>query len=470
MKCCRSVDAVVVGAGPNGLAAALTLAQRGLEVQLFERAGEVGGACRTETWGDGYRSDWGAAVHPMALASPFFNSIQLAERLKFFMPEISIAHPLENRAALAWRSLDKTSHGLGADGVAWRTLVGGLARNSESVVSSVLDTPLRLPFQPKAAMQLAKSSLLTRCGAGLRTEAGRALLAGIVAHSVGVQPRLGVSAAGVVLASLAHSVGWPIPASGSGAITQLLAQDFLQAGGVIHLNEHITKLSDLPHAKAYLFDTSASDMVSIAGDRVTTRYANAAARVTPGDAVSKVDLVLEQPIPWKDEQVGRAGTVHVCGTQRDVRLAEYEVSKGRHAENPMIVLSQPSAFDASRAPSGKHVVWAYAHVPAGSNLPQTETILRSLERFAPGTQDLVAATRSTTAREIGTRNPAMPGGDFASGALTLRQVVGRPVLSANPWQAGNGIYLCSGAAAPGPGVHGMAGHRAAVSAIKKVFH
>ncbi|WP_374107616.1 phytoene desaturase family protein [Microbacterium sp. F2E] len=463
-------DAVVVGGGPNGLAAAWTLAAAGLHVAVFERDRVLGGGCRTDEWGSGYRSDWGSAVHPMAAASPFLRKVDIANRLRFLTPEISYAHPLETGVALAWRSLERTASELGIrDGAAWKRLLTPLIVASDEIIKAALSPVPSLAKRPRAGARLAAAGLLTRLGAGLHTSAGRALLGGVVAHSIGRQPQLGTSAAGAVLAMLAHSCGWPIPAGGSQAITDLLHADLVRFGASFHLGHEINAMDQLPAARAYFFDTSARDLVEICGSRVHSRYRRAVDRMVRGNAVSKVDIVVTEPIPWLTRDVSFAGTVHLCGDLQDIRRAEDDVARGRHSERPMIILSQPSLFDPSRAPGGLQMIWAYAHVPAGSNTPQTEAVVRSIERFAPGFRDTVVDTRATTASQIGQRNPTMVGGDFASGALSTRQLLKRPRLSPVPWLAGNGLYLCSTAAAPGPGVHGMGGYGAAQHALTHIF-
>lgn len=466
-----TVDAIVVGAGPNGLAAAWTLARAGLTVEIFEKDGTLGGGCRTETWGDGFRSDWGSAVHPMALASPFFRELDLASRVRFAVPDLSYAHPLPGVAATAWRSLDRTVDSLGKDGRAWARLLSGLIARVDATVSAALSPAVQMLTHPGTSTRLGSAALRASCGAGLRTERGQALLAGVVAHSVARQPAVGPAAAGVVLAALAHTVGWPIPLGGSSAITDLLVHDLHGFGVKIHTDTPVHDVRHLPRARAYFFDTSARTMMSAAAGalRIGARYRAALNRMIPGNAVSKVDIVLSQPIPWSDSVIGQAGTVHLGGTRSEILRAEDAVARGRHATDPMVILSQPSIFDPSRTAEGLHSVWAYAHVPAGSVLPQTEQVLDAIERHAPGVRDLVVDSRSTTAAQISTRNPTMIGGDFASGAITLRQIVARPVVSAAPWRAGENVYLCSAATAPGPGVHGMGGYGAARAALRQVY-
>ncbi|WP_349884951.1 NAD(P)/FAD-dependent oxidoreductase [Microbacterium sp. WHRI 7836] len=465
----RQVDAVVVGAGPNGLAAALTLAREGLSVELFDQDEHLGGGCRTETWGDGYLSDWGAAVHPMALASPFFRSVGLTELVEFAIPEISFAHPLADRAAIAWRSLEQTADDLGRDGRSWRALMAGLVDDHLQIADAVLSPPPTLALHPLVGMRLAKAAVSAYRGAGLRTPGGQALLAGVVGHSVGRQPQLGTSAVGVVLAALAHSVGWPIPLGGSAAITRALSNELERLGVAIHRSVKVCSMQELPRARAYLFDTSARDLLTIAQNQVNSRYVKALRRVRPGDAVSKVDLILSGPIPWSDPRLSDAGTVHLGGTAADIREAEQLVAAGRHSASPAIVLSQPSRFDPTRAPGGLHSVWAYSHVPAGSPEPQTDVVVSSIEKHAPGVRDLLVTSRATTARDIADRNPTMVAGDFASGAITTRQILARPNMSPTPWRAARHIYLCSAATAPGPGVHGMSGFGAARTALRDHF-
>jgi len=463
------LDAVVVGSGPNRLAVAWTLAQAGLDVEVFERDPQLGGGMRTDTWGDNYRADWGSAVHPMALASPFFKSVRLADRVEFVVPEASFAHPLPTGAAVAWQSAQRTAADLGRDGRRWLRLVGGLTNQVEALVEGALTSPLSLPARPIAAASLAAATLQGVMGAGLRSLGAQALLAGVVGHTIGRQPALGASAAGAVLLALAHTVGWPIPIGGSQAIADVVVGDLRRWGVRLTTDTHVDSIEDLPQARAYFFDTSARHFLQIVADRVTPGYRRGLARLRAGNAVSKVDFVTSAPIPWRSPEVGLAGSVHLCGTREDIWRAEDEVARGRHAERPMIVLSQPSTFDGTRVPEGMHSIWAYAHVPAGSTVPQTAVIEDAIERYAPGFRDTILAVRTTNAAQIGARNPTMPGGDFASGAVTLRQILARPNLRRAPWLAGDGLYLCSTATFPGPGVHGMAGYGAARHALRSTF-
>ncbi|WP_440710747.1 phytoene desaturase family protein [Herbiconiux sp. YIM B11900] len=468
-------DVVVVGSGPNGLAAAVTMARAGLSVRVHEGQATIGGGSRTaETTLPGFRHDVCSAVHPLALASGFFRRFGLAERIELIVPEASYGHPLDTEpAAVAYRDLDRTVEDLGVDGAAWRSLMGPLAEHADEVAQFTGSTLLRLPAHPITAARFGLRSL--EQGSPLwnlrfRGVRAPALLSGVAAHSIQPMPSLGTAGAALSLGTYAHSRGWAIPRGGSQAIVEALADDLLAHGGEILTESPVASLRELGSPRAVLLDTSAAGLARLAADRLPARYLAALRRFRFGNAVAKVDYALSGPVPWSDPALAQAGTVHVGGTREAIAASEADVAAGRHPHDPYVLVSQPSGFDPSRAPEGQHVLWAYTHVPADSPLDRTEAITRQIERFAPGFRDLVLASSSRTAIDLENHNPNYVGGDIAGGAATFGQLIRRPTLSLNPWATpAEGVYLCSSSTPPGPGVHGLAGWYAARRALAKEF-
>ena len=470
-----SVDAVVVGAGPNGLAAAVTLARAGLAVEVFERASTVGGGARTAaTTMPGYLHDLGSAVHPMALASPFFRAFGIESRVEFVVPEASYAHVLgPDSVGIAWHSLDATAEGLGRDGDAWRSLLGPLAAKPDALLATIGDTLVRLPPHPLTLARFGLRALEQGSPAWnlrFREQTARAMIAGLAAHASGRMPNPVRAGAGLVLGALAHARGWPIPVGGSQAISDALAADLLAHGGVIRLDHEVHDLHELPPARATLLDVSAPIAARIAGERLSAASRRRLERVRFGNASFRVDLATSAPIPWRDERLARAGTVHLGGTQAAIAAAERAISgpAGVPARHPFVLLSQPSLFDATRAPSGMHTVWAYTHVPGGSGVDASEAILSTIESAAPGFRDTIVGRHSRTAQQLELENPSLVGGDITGGVNDLRQTIARPSVF-DPWRVGDGVYLASSSAAPGPGVNGLAGWRAALAALHREF-
>jgi phytoene dehydrogenase-like protein len=468
------IDAVIVGAGVNGLAAAVVLARAGLDVEVWEANPTPGGGARTLPLTEpGFVHDWGSAVHPMALASPFFRAFGLADRIEVTAPEASYAQPLDaQRAAIAWRDLSHTVDELGPDGQAWRRLFAPLADHSDSLIATVMAPLLPLPKHPVLAARLGlrmAQTGLPRAPWGFSREAAPALLAGVFAHSISPLPSLAAAAPGLVLAMLAHTVGWPIPRGGSQAITDALIADATAHGARILLDHRVSSITDIPPARAVFFDTSPRALIAIAGDRLAPRYRRAAAHFRYGNALTKVDFALRGPVPWAASDISRAGTVHVGGTWREVAESEADVAAGRHAKRPFVLVSQPGIVDPTRAPAGAQTLWTYAHVPAGSDVDVRDSLIAQIERFAPGFRDQIIASSVTTARDLERGDANLVGGDIATGQVSLRQLVARPVLSRVPWRAGRDTYLCSAATYPGPGVHGMSGFHAARLALHEVF-
>jgi phytoene dehydrogenase-like protein len=469
-----SVDAVVVGSGPNGLAAAVTLARAGLSVAVFERASTIGGGARTaELTLPGFHHDVGSAIHPMAVASPFFRAFGLSDRIALAIPELSYAQPLDGRdAAVAWRSLERTADELGRDGAAWQSLFAPLVEHVDHLAEIAGSTLLRVPRHPITLTRLGLRILeqgAPSWNLRFREAAAPALLTGVIAHSIQKLPSIAAAAAGLVLASHAHAGGWPVPIGGSQAIIDALAADLRAHGGTITTDTHITSLSELPSSRVVLLDTSARALLDIAGDAVPDGYARTLRSVKYGNAIAKVDYALSGPVPWSDSRLQEAGTLHLGGFRAETAGGEREVARGRMPRSPYVLVAQPSAHDDSRAPNGKHVLWAYTHVPSGSPADRAEAITAQVERFAPGFRDTILAEVSSTAVDVAYSNPNYIGGDISAGAVSLQQLLRRPTL-ANPWKTPiDGVYLCSSATSPGPGVHGMAGWNAGLSALRHEF-
>lgn len=466
-------DVVVVGAGPNGLAAAVTLARAGLAVQVVERGAVGGGASTAELTLPGFRHDRGSAVHPMALASPFFRRFRLTERTPFITPRLSYAHPLPGgRAALAWRSLDRTADELGNDGAAWRRLLAPLVERASEVGRLSTGAILRVPPLPVATAWFGARVL--EQGTPLwnlrwRGDAAPALLTGVQAHAIRPLPGVGPAAAGLALAVAAHAGGWPIPVGGSGAITDVLAADLLAHGGTIDTGVDVRGPGDLSTAHVTVFDTSVPTMLGIVGGRLPAGLRARLARFRFGGAAAKVDFALDGPVPWADAAAREAVTLHLGGSRPAIAAAEAAVARGEHPADPYVLVAQPTVLDPSRAPAGKHVLWAYTHVPPGSTLDPTALVAAQIERFAPGFRDLVLASSAVSAAELARWNPNYGGGDISTGNAGVAQLLARPTASPDPWRLAAGLYLCSAAAVPGPGVHGMGGYLAARSLLRHEY-
>lgn len=472
-------DVVVVGSGPNGLAAAVVAARAGLSVRVVEAQPTLGGGARTVDLGlaDGVVHDLCSAVHPLALASPFFAAFDLRARgVRLLHPEVAYAHPLDGRpAGLAYRDLDRTVSELGADGRAWRSLLGPLAAQMDMVVALALGDQRSVP----AGLVSTRGAVVaTRFAAGLLEQGGPAwghrfsgqvapaLLTGVAAHSITPLPSLAAAGTALLLASLAHAGGWPIPEGGSQAIVNAMAADVQDFGGSIQVGWEVRRWQDLPPARAYLFDTAPRGLVGILGDRLPARYRRALGRFRYGNAAAKVDFVLSGPVPWADPRIAGAGTVHLGGTRAQMVLAEGQVAAGRHADHPVVLCSQPATVDPTRrGAAGEVPLWTYAHVPAGSDVDVTEVVVSQIERFAPGFRDLVLAARCVPAAQLGAHNQ-----NYVGGAVTMFQMIARPTPRWNPYRTPvDGVYLCSSSTPPGPGVHGMGGLYAARRMLREVF-
>lgn len=468
-------DAVVVGAGPNGLSAAIELARNGIDVLVLEAAGTVGGAARTEELTlPGFRHDVGSAVHPLGIGSPFFSSLPLEQHgLEWVHPDLPLAHPLDDgRVALLSSDLGETAAALGRDERAYRRLVGPFCRMWPTFVDHVLDAPTRVPRDPALMLRFGLRALRTigSLARPFRTAEGRALLAGNAAHAAIPLERPLAAAVGITLMVAAHSVGWPIPRGGAGSLTRALASLLESFGGSVETGVRVRSLADIPAARATLLAVTHRQVAEIAGDRLPPTYRESMATWEYGPGAFKVDWALDAPIPWGNVEVSRAGTVHLGGTLEEIARAERAPWKGRLADRPFVLLAQPTLFDPTRAPEGKHVAWAYCHVPNGWEGDATDLVEAQVERFAPGFRERVLARSIHAPADLEAWDANLVGGDVNGGALTLTQTFGPLPSTLHPWSTPvDGLYVCSASRPPGGGVHGMVGYRAAREALRRTF-
>lgn len=468
-------DAVVVGAGPNGLAAAITLAREGHSVVVFEAEDTIGGGARTaELTLPGYLHDVCSAIHPLAVASPFFRSVPLEEHgVEMIHPSAPLAHPLDDGSAvLLERSVDETADGLGVDAAAYEKLMTPLARDAQSVGDEVLG-PLRPPRHPIAMARFGRRAVRSAVGlanALFEGERAKAMFAGVAAHSMLSLRVPMTSAYGLMLIMIGHAVGWPIPRGGSQAIADGLASYLESLGGKIVTGARIESVDDLAPARAVLFDVTPRQLLQIAGRRLPDRYKRRLERYRYGPGAFKVDFAIDGPIPWKARECGRAGTVHLGGTLEEIAASEEALANGRHADRPYVLVGQQSLFDATRAPAGKHTVWAYCHVPNSSTADMTDRIENQIERFAPGFKDCILAKSIITPADLERHNANCIGGDINGGSADLRQVFMRPAPRLDPYSTpAKDIFICSSSTPPLGGVHGMCGYYGARSALRRAF-
>jgi phytoene dehydrogenase-like protein len=461
-----------VGSGPNGLAAAVTMARAGLSVHVIDGAATPGGGCRTEELTlPGFWHDVCSSVHPLATASPFFTGTDLAAfGVRLLTPKVAFAHPLDGgRAAAVVGSVDETAAGLGPDDRAYRHLLGPLAQDLPLILPTVLGPLGRsLPGHPLAMTRFGAEGLLpvSVLARRFRGDEAKSLLAGAAAHTMLPLSKPLTSAFGLLFVMIAQAVGWPFVEGGSARLTGALVTELTSLGGRMETGRWVTSLGDLPPARAVLLDVTPRQFVALAGDRLPARSRRELQRFRYGPGVCKVDWALSGPVPWQAPACREAGTVHLGGTFAEVAAAEADVAAGRHPERPFCLVAQAGVVDPGRAPAGQQTLWGYCHVPSGSAVDMSERIEAQIERFAPGFRDLILARSVRTAAEMERHNPNYVGGDITGGAGTLRQTVLRPTPRWNPYRTAlPGVYLCSASTPPGGGVHGMCGSWAAKTAL-----
>ena len=461
----------MVGSGPNGLAAAIILARAGRAVLLREAADTVGGGLRSAALTlPGFTHDICAAVHPLGVSSPLFRALPLAAHgLEWLHPPLPLAHPFDSApAARLERSIDATADALGEDGAAWRRLLRPFVAEWPELAADLL-APLRLPRHPLRLARFGLQALRSAVGLGRNRfdgDAARVLLAGNAAHAMVPLDRSPTAAFGLTLVCAAHAVGWPIARGGSQRLADALAGHFRELGGEIITGAPVTRLEEVAAARTVLFDVTPRQFLRIAGHRLPGRYRRALERFRYGGGVFKVDWALAGPIPWRDPDCHRAGTVHLVGSMRELLEAEHAVFAGRVPDRPFVLLGQPTLLDPTRAPSGRHVAWAYCHVPHGFTADMATGIEAQVERFAPGFRDLVLARHVAAPADLERHNPNLVGGDISAGVMDLQQLFFRPVAQLNPYRTPlDGVYLCSASTPPGGAVHGMCGYYAARSAL-----
>jgi phytoene dehydrogenase-like protein len=466
------LDAIVVGSGPNGLAAAIAIARAGRSVLVLEAADTVGGGLRTaELTLPGFRHDVCSAIHPLAVASPFLRRLPLAEHgLEWIEPPAAVAHPHDDgTATLLERSVTATAMRLGRDGDAYGRLFDPLVERAEAILDDALG-PLRVPLSPVVAARFGISAIRPASALArrrFRDARARALLAGLAAHSMLPLERAPSAGVALVLGLLGHTVGWPFPRGGAQALADALASQLRALGGELECGRRVDRAHDLPAARAVLLDTSPREAVRIAGALLPRRYRERLERYRYGPGAFKLDLALDGPIPWAAEECSRAATVHVGGTLDEIAAGEAAVWRGEAPERPFVIVAQQSLFDATRAPAGKHTAWAYCHVPNGSPVDMTGRIEAQIERFAPGFRERILARHALGPRELEARNPNYVGGDINGGAQDLGQLFTRPLPRLDPYSTpAAGLFLCSASTPPGGGVHGMCGYWAARAALR----
>ena len=462
-----AADVIVVGSGPNGLVAAVTLAQAGLSVTVLEAHGQIGGGTRTaELTLPGVLHDVCSASHPFGVASPALSALPLdAYGLEWRRADIDLAHPLDgDRVGVLRMSLDRTAAGLGRDAGAWRRVFGPLLRGFPDLADEVLGP---IVHRPRHAIRLARFGLravpsATVLARAFRTDEARALFAGSAAHIMRPLTRPATASVGVMLTAAAHHVGWPVAVGGSQAITTALARLLVDLGGTIETGVEVASLAQLPPSASVVFDTAPGALDAIAGDRLPPRTRRAFGRWRHGPAAFKLDLAVDGGVPWTSEPCRRAGVVHLGGTIEEIVSTEAAVARGRLPERPFVLVGQQYLCDPQRSVGDVHPIWAYAHVPSGYAGDASETIIDQIERFAPGIRERIVGRHVMSPSDLGAYNANYVGGDIATGANDLRQLLFRPRVALDPYGTGTaGLYLCSAATPPGAGVHGMCGHHAA---------
>jgi phytoene dehydrogenase-like protein len=464
----------VVGSGPNGLAAAVTLAQAGVQTVLREARPTVGGGlCSDELTLPGFVHDACSAVYAVALTSPFFISLPLDRfGLEWIQPPVPLAHPLDDgSAALLERSLDATAQGLGPGGRAWKRLHEPFVREWPRLAGDLLAPPLRFPHSPLLMARFGLQALrpATSVARGLPGVGAQALFAGNAAHSFLSLDEPGTAAFGLMLSGAGHAVGWPIPRGGSQRIADALAGYFRSLGGEIVTSAPVERLEELQDSRLILLDLTPRQVLRIAGGTLPAGYRRALERYRYGSAAFKLDWALDAQVPWTAPECAQAGTLHLGGTLEEIAASEAAHVHGGLHDRPFVLFVQPTLFDPTRAPPGKHIGWAYCHVPHGYAGDAVERIERQVERFAPGFRERILARSVLTPADLERRNPNLVGGDLSGGVMDLRQIFARPILRPTPYRTPlRGVYICSSSTPPGGGVHGMSGHHAALAALAEI--
>lgn len=470
----KEYDAVVVGSGPNGLAAAITMQQQGLSVLLIEGKDTIGGGLRTaELTLPGFRHDVCSAIHPMAVASPFFDSLPLEQYgLRFIQPALAAAHPFDDgTAAFLSRSLQDTAIDLGVDKQAYLDLIGPLVRDWDKLVGGIL-APFRFPDHPMLMARFGLKALQSARSIAHRfsTEKAKGLWAGMTAHSIQPLTNYTTAAIGMVLSAVGHVHGWPVPKGGSQSVADALCRYFIALGGKVETGHMLKSLAGLPQAKVVLFDLTPRQLLDIAAEEFSWLYKWQLKNYRYGMGVFKIDWALSEQIPFTATACREAGTVHIGNTFAEIARTEQLSSSGVHPEKPFVLLAQPSVFDAGRAPAGKHTAWAYCHVPNGSTKDMTKAIEDQVERFAPGFKDIILDKHVMNTVQVEAYNPNYVGGDINGGVIDVRQLYTRPALRISPYRtSAKAMYICSSSTPPGGGVHGMCGYYAAKQALADIF-
>lgn len=470
----KEFDAIVIGSGPNGLAAAITLQQQGLSVLIIEGKDTIGGGLRSaELTLPGFMHDVCSAIHPMAVASPFFNTLPLAEHgLEYIYPEHAAAHPFDGgTAAILTASYERTASLLGADEKTYRKFIQPVLKNWKILLDEIL-APLHFPRHPLvlADFGLKAITAASYLSKKFTTKEARGLWGGMAAHSLQPLSNLATSAIGLVLMAAGHKGGWPIPKGGSQQVANALAAYFVSLGGKVETGAYVKSLKNLPSSDAILFDITPRQLLEIAGHRFSNLYKWQLEKYRYGMGVFKIDFALDGPIPFTNVECSKAGTIHLGNTFEEIALGEKQTAAGKYPDKPFVLLAQQSLFDPCRAPDGKHTAWAYCHVPNGSTTDRTSAIEQQIERFAPGFRDRILARHVMNTAQLESYNPNYIGGDINGGIIDIGQLFTRPALRYSPYRTSErGLYICSSSTPPGGGVHGMCGYHAAQRVLKDIF-
>ena len=475
MSTLNEFDAVVVGSGPNGLSAGVLLAQQGLKVKIIEAKDTIGGGTRTkELTEPGFLHDVCSSVHPTGIGSPYLKTLPLDEYgLEWIHPEIPVAHPFDDGDAfLAFKSLDQTIEQAGKDGKHYRNLIEDFVKTWDSL-SHDLFAPIRIPNNPLSMARFGWFGMMSArllANSMFDEKRTRGFFAGLAGHSILPLSKAFTGSFGLVFATSIHAVGWPVAKGGSASITNALAKYFESLGGVIETGNEVTDIESITESEVVLFDLTPKQIEKIAGSELPLPFRSKLLSYKYGPGTFKMDFALSEPVPWKNEGCRKAGTVHLGSTLEEITHSEAEVWKGNHPEKPYVLVTQQSLFDSTRAPEGKHTLWAYCHVPNGSDKDCSEEIIAQIERYAPGFRDTIISSHSMNAAQFESYNPNYIGGDINGGAQFFRQLIARPVMRWDPYRLPTkGLYICSSSTPPGGGVHGMCGYHAAKSALKNEF-